>query len=193
MMEEAELLKLLKTGDQAGYETLVKQFSRKVFNTCLSILQNTEDAEDTTQEVFIEVFQSFKNFKGESKLSTWIYRIAVTKSLDHLRKKNRKKRFGFVQSLFGNEKDEPTIEIPNFHHPGIQLENKERAAILFAAINKLPENQKTAFVLHKIEDLSYTEVADVMQVSLSSVESLMFRAKQSLQRLLGDYYEKNER
>lgn len=70
------------------------------------------------------------------------------------------------------------------------MENKERAAILFAAINKLPKNQKTAFILHKIEGLSYAEVADVMQATVSSVESLLFRAKQSLQKLLGDYYEK---
>ena len=156
-------------------------------------MQNVEDAEDITQEVFVEVFQSVKNFKGESKLSTWIYRIAVSKSLEFLRWKNRKKRFGFMQSLLYNNLTETILEIPNFFHPGIQLENKERAAILFAAINKLPENQKTAFILHKIEGLSYAEVADVMHATVSSVESLLFRAKQSLQKLLGDYYEKNEK
>ncbi len=193
MIEDTDLTRKLIEGDRISFENLVKQFKNKVFNTSLSILQNVEDAEDITQEVFVEVFQSVKNFKGESKLSTWIYRIAVSKSLEFLRWKNRKKRFGFMQSLLYNNLTESILEIPNFFHPGIQLENKERAAILFAAINKLPENQKTAFILHKIEGLSYAEVADVMHATVSSVESLLFRAKQSLQKLLGDYYEKNEK
>lgn len=193
MIEDTDLIRKLIEGDRISFEKLVKQFKNKVFNTSLSILQNVEDAEDITQEVFVEVFQSLKNFKGESKLSTWIYRIAVSKSLEFLRWKNRKKRFGFMQSLSYNNLTESILEIPNFFHPGIQLENKERAAILFAAIHKLPENQKTAFILHKTEGLSYAEVADVMQVTVSSVESLLFRAKQSLQKLLGDYYEKNEK
>lgn len=193
MIEDTDIIRKLIEGDRISFEKLVKQFKNKVFNTSLSILQNVGDAEDITQEVFVEVFQSLKNFKGESKLSTWIYRIAVSKSLEFLRWKNRKKRFGFMQSLLYNNLTESILEIPNFFHPGIQLENKERAAILFAAINKLPKNQKTAFILHKIEGLSYAEVADVMQATVSSVESLLFRAKQSLQKLLGDYYEKNEK
>jgi RNA polymerase sigma-70 factor (ECF subfamily) len=72
-----------------------------VYNTVLGILQNAEDAEDVTQEAFIQVFESVSSFKGESKFSTWIYRIAVSKALDHIRKKKRKKRFAFIQSLYG--------------------------------------------------------------------------------------------
>ena len=98
-----------------------------------------------------------------------------------------------MQSFFSDESVEPINEVPNHFHPGVQLENKERAAILFAAIDKLPDNQKAAFVLHKMEDLSYAEIAEVISVSVSSVESLMFRAKQNLQKLLRDYYEKNEK
>ena len=192
-MNEEHFIAQLKNGDEVAFAELIKQFGDKAFNTCLGLLQNTEDAEDTAQEVFVEVFQSIHQFKGESKLSTWIYRIAVTKSLEFLRKKNRKKRFAFVQSLFGMESILPNNDKAHFYHPGIQLENKERAAVLFKAIDKLPENQKTAFILHKIEDMSYAEIAEVMRVSLSSVESLQFRAKQNLQKLLGNYYEKNEK
>lgn len=155
-------------------------------------MQHQHDAEDVTQEVFAEIFQSILQFKGEAKLSTWIYRIAVSKSLEFLRKKNRKKRFGFMQGLFGNDDLSPIKHVSDFYHPGVQLENKERAKILFAAIDKLPENQKTAFVLSKMEDLSYDEIAEIMKTSLSSVESLMFRAKQNLQKLLGDYYRENK-
>ena len=159
-----------------------------VYNTALGLLQNTADAEDITQEVFIQVFHSVEQFKGESKFSTWLYRITVTKCLDFLRSKKRKKRFAFVQNLFGAESNEPLVEQTSFVHPGVQLENKERAAILFKAIDKLPENQKAAFTLHKVEGLSYQEVAEVLRVSVSSVESLLFRAKNNLQKYLSDYY-----
>lgn len=151
-----------------------------------------EDAEDITQEVFVEVHRSVHGFKAESKLSTWIYRICVTKSLDHLRGKKRKKRFGIVKSIFGENDNAPRVEIPDFIHPGVQLENKERAVYLFKAINQLPENQKIAFTLNKIECLSYQEISDVTQMSVSAVESLLFRAKQNLRKILADYYEQNE-
>lgn len=192
-MSEEHFISQLRAGDHSAYNELVRLFGDKVHNTTISILQNEEDAEDITQEVFIEVFKSVHSFKGQSTLSTWIYRIAVIKSLEYLRKKKRKKRFAVVQSLFGMESVLPETDKPHFYHPGALLENKERSAILFAAIDKLADSQKTAFVLHKIEGLSYSEVAEVMKTSVPSVESLMFRAKQNLQKLLADYYNKNEK
>ena len=192
-MSEEHFIARLKQKDEVAFRELVEQFGDKVFNTALGIVQHPEDAEDISQDVFIEVFHSIDHFKGESKLATWIYRIAVTKSLEFLRKKKRSKRFAFVQSIFGLESSLPEKDAPHFYHPGVQLENKERSAILFQAINSLPEKQKSAFVLHKLEDLSYAEIAEVMKISLSSVESLMFRAKQNLQKLLAGYYEANEK
>lgn len=193
MSNEQEIIRNLKAGDESAFKFLVDEFQKKVYNTCLGLLQNAEDAEDTTQEIFVSVYQSIHQFKGDSKLSTWIYRIAVTKSLDFIRMKKRKKRFAFIQQFFFNEHGEIKNEVGHFNHPGIQLENKERAFILFQAIDKLPENQKTAFILSKLEDLSYTEISEVMGVSISSVESLLFRAKQNLQKHLKNYYEKNEK
>ena len=136
------------------------------------------------------MYESVEQFKGESKFSTWLYRIAVTKSLDHLRKKKRKKRFAFLQSLFGVNEEE-VIQDPEFHHPGVKLENKEQAAVLFKAISKLPDNQKAAFTLHKLEGLSYQEVAEALSTTVSSVESLMHRARGNLRKILTDYYQKN--
>jgi RNA polymerase sigma-70 factor (ECF subfamily) len=179
--------------ENIDFKNLYDQYVRMVFNLCLKYLQSIEDAEDLTQEVFITVFKSIHQFKGESKISTWIYKIAITKSLEFIRMKKRKKRFAFFQSIFSNEKGEINISDVHFHHPGIQLENKERAAILFNAIDKLPENQKTAYILCKLEDLSYNEIAEIMKVTVPSVESLLFRAKQNLQKILGNYYEKNEK
>jgi RNA polymerase sigma factor (sigma-70 family) len=185
---EREFISALKEGNASAYKELVSQYSGKVFNTSIGILQNAEDAEDITQEVFIEVFKSVHAFKGESKLSTWIYRITVIKALEFLRKKKRKKRFAIVQSLFGMESVLPETDMPHFYHPGVQLENKERSAILFKAIEQLVDKQKTAFILHKVEGLSYAEVAEIMKTTVPSVESLLFRAKQNLQKLLADYY-----
>lgn len=193
-MQELELISELKSRNGTAYALLISQLGGKVYNTCLNLLQNIEDAEDISQEVFVSVYQSIDQFKGESKLSTWVYRIAVTKSLEFIRAKNRKKRFAFIQRLIVNVDDEDKhFEPRHFYHPGIQLENKERASILFKALEQLPENQKTAFVLHKMEDLSYAEISEILNLSLSSVESLMFRAKQNLRKLLGEYYEKNEK
>lgn len=188
LLQEEYLITQLKAGDENAFKYFVEKYQNLVYNTSISILQNAEDAEDTAQEVFIQVYHTIKQFKGESKLSTWLYRVTVTRSLDHLRAKKRKKRFAFVQSLFGAESNEPLVEQTSFVHPGVQLENKERAGILFAAIAKLPENQKIAFTLNKVEGLSYEEVAEVMQTSVSSVESLLFRAKNNLKSYLQNYY-----
>lgn len=166
---------------------IVETWQDMVYNTSLGIVQSAEDAEDVAQEVFVQVYESINQFKGDAKFSTWLYRIAVTKSLDHLRKKKRKKRFAFVQSLFGVNDEEVRHE-PDFLHPGVSLENKEKAAVLFKAIDKLPDNQKAAFTLHKLEGLSYQEVAEIMETTVSSVESLMHRAKSNLKKSMTDYY-----
>src|SRR6266705_475283 len=110
-----------------------------VYNTAIGILQNAEDAEEVAQEVFVQVYESVKTFKAESKFSTWLYRITVSKALDHLRRKKRKKRFAYIQSIFGAN-NEMVIEKPDFYHPGVALDNKERSTVLFKAIRKLPEN-----------------------------------------------------
>ena len=189
-MNENELITLLKKKDREAFKEIVERWQNMVYNTAIGLLQNAEDAEDTAQEVFMQVYESISSFKGESKFSTWIYRITVSKSLDHLRKKKRKKRFAFIQRLYG--KDEGLmIDPPDFFHPGVKIENKENAAILFKAIDQLPSNQKIAFILNKIENLSYKEISEVMKSSESSVDSLLQRAKKNLQKNLKDYYNKS--
>jgi len=189
-LNENELITLLKKKDRKAFKEIVERCQNMVYNTAIGLLQNAEDAEDTAQEVFMQVYESISSFKGESKFSTWIYRITVSKSLDHLRKKKRKKRFAFIQRLYG--KDEGLmIDPPDFFHPGVKIENKENAAILFKAIDQLPSNQKIAFILNKIENLSYKEISEVMKSSESSVDSLLQRAKKNLQKNLKDYYNKS--
>jgi RNA polymerase sigma factor (sigma-70 family) len=192
-LKEEQFIGQLKEGNMNAYRELVAQFTGRIYNTALGLLQNQEDAEDISQEVFTEIYQSVSQFTERSKLSTWIYRITVSKSLELIRSRNRKKRTGILFSLFGKEDHLAVTNTSPFYHPGIKLENKERAAILFQAIEKLPASQRTAFTLHKLENLSYAELAEIMGVSVSSVESLMFRAKQNLRKLLGNYYDQNEK
>ena len=189
MINETELIEQLKRGDEAAFKTIVEQWKDMVYNTILGIVQNETEAEDLAQDVFIKVFEKINTFKGDSKFSTWLYRIATTTALDHLRSKKRKKRFGFLQSLGegGDEKE----AIPDFHHPGISLDNKERATVLFKAIESLPENQKAAYTLHKLEGLSYRDVSEVLNTTVSAVESLMSRANQNLRKELEEYYNKH--
>ncbi len=192
-MEEKELILLLKKNDEKAFQLLVDLFSKKVYNTCIGMLQNREDAEDVTQDIFIAIHLNSKEFKEESSLSTWIYRITVNKCLEFIRKKSRKKRFGIFKSIFSSDGERAIENHSDFIHPGIQLENQERAKILFKAIDLLPEQQRTAYILHKMEQVSYNEIADIMQLSLSAVESLLFRGKQNLKKHLSIYYEENEK
>lgn len=190
-MDERLLVEQLKKGDEAAFKTIVETWQNMVYNTALGIVQNAEDAEDIAQEVFVQVYQSISSFKGESKFSTWLYRITVTKSLDHERRKKRKKRFAFVRSLVGDQ-DEVVVNPPDFNHPGVVLDNKENATVLFRAIGELPESQRIAFTLNKVEGLSYQEVSEVMKTTVSSVESLMHRAKNNLKKKLEDYYKNKQ-
>lgn len=189
-MKESELITLLRQKDREAFKIIVETWQDMVYNTALGILQNEEDAEDTAQEVFIQVFESINNFKEESKFSTWVYRITVTKALDHIRKKKTKKRFAFIQSLYGKN-DEQIIDPPDFFHPGVKLENKENAAELFKAMKKLPANQKTAFVLNKIEGLSYADIGDIMELSTTAVDALLQRSRQNLKKHLKIFYEQS--
>jgi RNA polymerase sigma factor (sigma-70 family) len=189
-LNQPELIVQLQQGDGQAFTKLVDQWQDMVFNTAVGIVQNEDDADDITQDVFIQVYQSVSSFKGESKFSTWLYRIVITKSLDHLKKKKRKKRFGFVQSLFGNNSDEE-IHPTEFNHPGVLIENKERAAELFNAMQQLPDNQRIAFTLHRLEGQKHQEIAAIMNLSVTAIESLIARAKRNLRQLLKDYYEKN--
>lgn len=184
-MTEQELLIGLRHGEESAFKELVTQFQDKVFNTTLGLLQHHTEAEDIAQEVFIQIFRSIKQFKGDSLLSTWIYRITVTKSLDHVRSKKRKKRFGYITSLFGIN-NIPVYEPRDFNHPGVLQENKEDAVMLFKMINQLPENQRTAFVLNKVEELSYREIAAILNTTESAVDSLLQRAKQNLRKKINE-------
>lgn len=173
--------------DAANFQIIYNQYSILVYNVALQYLQNIEDAEEITQDVFIQVYSAIDKFDQRSSLKTWIYRITINKSLDFIKHKNSKKRFFIFGSKSQNESDYTNAS--HFEHPGILLENKEKAAVLYGVINELTENQKTAFILSKIDGLSNLEISEIMQLSISAVESLIFRAKSTLKEKLANKFE----
>ncbi len=175
---EADLLYQLKLGDKAAFAQLVAQFSPRVLNTCYRFLLNQQDAEDVSQEVFIEVYQSVKTFKGDAKLSTWIYRITVTKCLDELKKRNRKKRISSLGKILLI--DEVANWLKGGAMPDKSLHEDDNFRAISKALNSLPDNQRVAFTLSKIDGYSNPEIAEIMNTTLNAVESLISRAKQKV-------------
>jgi len=193
-LDEDRLLEGLIRGDENSFRDLVHNYQDRVYNTCLHFLRDTGEAEDISQEVFIEIYRSVSKFRGDASLSTLIFKIATMKCLEHQRYKKRKRRKAYFQSLLGVAEAKEYLEHKSveYRHPGIQLEEKERSEYLFKAIDNLADAQKTAFTLHNIDGLSYKEIAVIMDKSISSVESLIFRAKQNLRSKLSNMYKNKD-
>jgi RNA polymerase sigma factor (sigma-70 family) len=185
-LSEERLIEELKNGSEAALETLINKYQINIYNTCLGLIQNENDAEEITQDVFIKMYQKSSSFKGDAAFSTWLYKIAVNECLQKIRSNKAQKRFGKIWDIFSNEKIKE--EVIDFIHPGVKTEKKEEAKMLLKAIKELPENQRVAITLKNIEGLSQQEIASVLEVSTSAVESLLSRAKQNLKKEL----EKNE-
>ena len=188
-MDENELVSLLKAGDIEAFRSLVEQHQNRVLNICFGFFKNRQDAEDTAQEVFIEVHRSIADFRGGSKLSTWIYRIAVTKSLDLIRKKNRKRRPSSIQKGSGTHDEIEQVPAPQSNGPESRMESRERAHILKSAVDSLATAQKVAITLSKYEGFSNSEISEIMAISVPAVEALIHRAKAKLKKKLYRYYE----
>lgn len=190
-MSDSEIIEQLKQSNEKAFRKFVEIHQKLVVNTCFGMVHNREDAEDIAQEVFIEVFRSIHKFRADSKLSTWLYRIAINRSLNHIRDNKKNKWFqSFEDEVEAKNRQLQQLESSKTDQPEFELENKQRAVILHEAIGSLPQNQKVAFTLSKYEELSYQEISEVMELSVSSVESLLFRAKKNLQKKLYKCYKK---
>lgn len=189
-MTDQELVEQILQGDEKAFESLVGQHQQMVLRTCAGFVANSNDAEDLAQEVFVDVYGALHRFRHDSRLSTWIYRIAVNRSLNFIRDNKRRR---FFQSLGLGTGEELKTDLPDesWHsQPDHEMENRQRRANLYRAINELPERQRVAFTLSKLDDLSYQDIAEVMGLSVSSVESLIHRAKLGLQKKLYACYKK---
>lgn len=169
-----------------SFESIYKEYKDIIYNLCCRYLNNRDEAEDACHDIFIKIYKSIDSFKGESKISTWIYRLTINHCLNCLRRKKIIKFITFENFIEVEKQDTDTI-INNFLS---DYEKSEMSKILHKAIEKLPDKQKTALILNKFEDLSYQEIAKIMDTTLSSVESLIFRAKQNLSKQLLRYFKK---
>ncbi len=190
-MDESELIKGIQMADRQAFRTLVESYQKMVVNTCLGIVHNQSDAEDLAQDVFLEVFRNADQFRGDARLSTWLYRIAVNRSLNFERA-NRRKRFwqSLEETFTGGRNHSREISENRNDQPDNEIKDQQRRDMLHKAIDNLPERQRIAFTLNKYEDLSYQQVAEIMELSVSSVESLIHRAKKNLQDQLYECYKK---
>jgi RNA polymerase sigma-70 factor, ECF subfamily len=186
-----ELTEAIRSGDQVAFRFLVDTYQKRIIRVCRGFVHSPADAEDIAQDVFIEIYKSISGFRNESELSTWIYRITVNKSLNHLKSSARRKIISFFE-FYSDEKQNELIEpaAPPEYFPDEDMKRSELADTVKNAIDGLPLKQRTALILSRYEELSYQEIADVMNLPVPSVESLLFRAKQNLRKKLLVFYKK---
>ena len=174
-------------------EALIKSHQQKVFNLAYSIVRHEEEARDIVQDVFLKAFEHLDEFRGDAEITTWLYRITYNHSINML-KKITKADFARLMSEPDEQSDEePTpwiIPIAKRNEEAdFKVTQAELKSILWEALDKLPITQRTAFLLHHYDGFSYQEIAQIMNKSMPSVESLIFRARQELKRLLQNFYE----
>lgn len=179
-MSEQQIIRDIISGDHSKFEWLVVKYQTMVFRTAMGFVHSKEDAEDLTQEVFIRTFQALKTFNGDAEFSTWLYRITVNISINHINKSKSKGLLHFAEDLLLNIFNKASED----KNPQQQLEQTEFNEAIRNAIDALPEKQRTAFVLSKYDDLTQKEIATIMQSTEGSVEQLLQRAKSNLQKKL---------
>jgi RNA polymerase sigma factor (sigma-70 family) len=184
-MTDTDLLSQLKNRDENTCRSFIDQYKERVFRLCLSFVNNREDAEELTQDVFLEALNRIDTFRQDSQIQTWLYRIAINKSLNLIR--SRKKHT--LLEILGMS---PAVE-KEIHDRGLLLSQEnaetgriteENNRILFHAISSLKEDQRIAFTLNKVDGFSYAEVAEIMKISIAKTESLIHRAKNNLREKL---------
>ncbi len=174
-IDDGELIGRFGKGDVAAFEELVRRYQDRVYNLCRYLLRDPRDAQDAAQNVFMKAYRGLNDFRPDSSLYTWLYRIAVNTCLDHKRKSRR-------EAL----KYKSLAELPPSPEPYPQqiYEAKEAARTVQQALAELREDQRAAIVLREIEGLSYEEIADVLHISPGTVKSRISRAREELRRIL---------
>ena len=186
-MQEQELLQNIKSASPSAFRDLFESYNRMVFNICYRMTGNRQEGEDLTQEVFLNVYKSISHFRSESKLSTWLYRITINHCLNHQSRKKRQRWLSLDFISDSETEQNPFYSDHANNRPDAVLEQKETKLIIQNSINSLPRQQRIAIILHRYEGLTYQEIANVMQCSVASVESRIFRAKQHLYHKLRPY------
>jgi RNA polymerase sigma-70 factor (ECF subfamily) len=180
-MQDAQLMLRVREGDEEAFREIVEGYKKPIFDLCFRYIGNQADAEEVALDVFLHLYKARETYKPEAKLSTFLYRIAVNLSLNRIRDRKRKRLLS-LEFLRRNRPIDP--ESPEADRPDAVLEGREREAMIRKAIDLLPEKQKAALLLRRYEELSYEEIAAVMKTSVSAVEALLFRARETLKKKL---------
>lgn len=193
LMTDRQFIEGIINKDQKCFKEFVDLYQPLVVNTCNSFLHCKKDAEDVAQEVFVEAYLSIEKFVGKSKLSTWLYRISVNKSLNYIRDNKKRSIVKNIGTFFSGGKNSAfQIEDESsqlaYNNDGEILD--EKIALLHKSINTLPKNQRIAFTLSKFDELSYIQISEIMNLSLPAVEGLIHRAKMNVQKEIINFYKK---
>lgn len=192
-MREQDIILQIVHGDRNLFRKLVERYQPLVFRTAMGFLHNKEDADDLTQEVFIQTYQMLAAFKGDATFSTWIYRITVNASLNRVRKSSKNQFLQRLENVFGFDKGRAySFPTSDNETPENLIIRAERNEWVEKALNSLPEKQRTAIVLSKYDDLSQKEIAEIMETTEGAVEALIQRAKFNLREKLSALYKKNK-
>ena len=183
-LSSEDLMARIAKGDENAFEILVNRHQTSVLNLSYRFIGDSTQAKDLAQEVFLRVWQAARSYEAKAKFTTWLYRIVVNICLNELKASRRKKWLRFFQV----DREEQGVGEEDFSgeepSPEDQLLSKERSREITEALQRLPENQRMALVLKRYDDLSYAEIAGILNCSVSAVESLLVRAKKNLQEKL---------
>lgn len=185
--EERKLIRIFKDGDTSVFESIVLDYQDRIYNLCRHMLGNAHEAEDAAQDTFIKAYQNLKNFKPEASLYTWLYRIAVNTCIDYRRRP-------FFESLFkrSDEGEEFIIDQPsNAPSPERLFASKQMAHALQKSLKKISPKLRAAIILKEVEELSYEEIAEVLDISLGTVKSRISRARDELRALMKKFTEQS--
>ena len=186
-MTEKEIIDSVLAGNRNDFTRLVEKYQGMVFRTCMGFIHREDDANEVTQDVFVNAWQNLPSFRRQSAFSTWIYRIAVNASLNFVRKK--KKGFFRINLSGMDHSSAETLILPaDTGNPEQLMIDDEQRRLVQQKLDELPDKQRTAFVLSKYDDLSQKEIAAIMNISEGAVESLLQRAKANLQKKLASFY-----
>ncbi len=196
-VDENKLVNKAVKGDNSAFEALMEKHMGIIYNIALRMAANQDDAEDMTQEIMIKIFRSLGSFKGNSKFSTWIYRVAVNTCLDELKKKKNKKHLSLDAEISGDD-GENQIEIKDDSpSPEKLAEQNELRDMVAAAVKLLSDEHRAVIVLRDIRGMSYSEIAGILGCSDGTVKSRISRARAQLKMILekeynfnGTYFEK---
>lgn len=187
---EDKLVKLAQQGDQKAFQELVVRYQRRVFNICYGIVKNADEAQDLTQETFIRVHKNLARFEGNASFYTWIYRIAKNVGIDHIRKSRRRSASSFDEMMETNTErtiDTGSMPTPLGINPSKVAGRRELMEQMQNALASLSESHREIIVLREIEDLSYQEIADALDISIGTVMSRLHHARKNMQKALHDY------